>query len=205
VTDFRLSVIGAEMSELPSSHQPPASSEDSGQLVRRAFIVEAAAFVVGAIAAIVPGVAAAIYFLTPLLKKRNATQGDDGFRMVGTAGSLKAGGPPQFFQVRGIKKDAWTTYPSTSLGAVYVRKDEDGSLSCVNARCTHLGCTVQYQPNKSDFFCPCHASSFNLKGERSNQIPPRDLDHLEVEIRNQDEVWVKFQNYRAGRETQIPV
>lgn len=190
-----------------SPHAGSAGSEnvDSEKLVRRAFVVEAAAFVVGAITAIVPGAAAVVYVLTPLFKKKNTTQADDGFRMVGNASSLKAGGAPQFFQVRGVKKDAWTTYPSTSLGAVYVRKEEDGTLTCVNARCTHLGCTVQYQPGKDDFLCPCHASSFNLKGERSNQIPPRNLDHLNVEIRNNDEVWVKFQNFRAGRESQIPV
>lgn len=189
------------MSGAESSHQPPVEPD---QLVRRAFIVEAAACVVGAITAIVPGAVAVIYFLTPLLKKKQAAA-DDGFRMVGTTGNLKAGGAPQFFQVFGVKKDAWTTYPSTSLGAVYVRKETDGTLNCLNARCTHLGCTIQYQPGKNDFFCPCHASSFSVEGERSNQIPPRNMDQLQVEIRNNDEVWVKFQNFRAGREAQIPV
>jgi len=193
---------GAEMSEVDSSHQPPG---EGGALKRRAFVVEAAAFIVGAITAIVPGVAAAFYVLTPLFKKKSAKEGDDGFYMVGTATNLKPGGAPQFFQVRGVKKDAWTTYPSTALGGVYVRKEEDGSLSCLNARCPHLGCTIQFQTSKRDFLCPCHASSFAIDGERSNKIPPRNLDHLEVEIRNEDEVWVKFQNFRAGRESQIPV
>jgi len=193
---------GAAMSESPSSHHP---SEHGEPLVRRAFVVEAAACLIGAITAIVPGVAAVAYVFTPLLKKKNKNSADDGFRMVGTAANLKAGGAPQFFQVMGVKKDAWTTYPSTSLGAVYIRKEEDGTLTCLNARCTHLGCTVQYQPQHKDFLCPCHASSFNLEGARSNEIPPRNLDPLDVEIRNNDEVWVKFQNYRAGREARIPV
>ncbi|WP_437224893.1 ubiquinol-cytochrome c reductase iron-sulfur subunit [Planctomicrobium sp. SH661] len=190
-----------------SGEQPShPSPEHKDPLVRRRFIVEAAAFVIGTITAIVPGAAAIAFIFTPLLKKKStAAAGDDGYRLVGTTGGLKAGGDPQFFQVFGVKKDAWTTYPSTSLGAVYVRKEEDGQLTCLNARCPHLGCTVTFRPDKDDFLCPCHASSFSINGDRSNQIPPRNLDHLDVEIRNEDEVWVKFQNFRAGREAQIPV
>ncbi|WP_437186068.1 ubiquinol-cytochrome c reductase iron-sulfur subunit [Planctomicrobium sp. SH668] len=190
------------------SDAPPVqeSSEVPAEVVRRKFIVEAAAVVVGAFTAIVPAFTAIGYFLTPLLRgKAKAAEGDDGFLKIGSVNSLRNEGEPSFFQVSGIKQDAWTTYPSTSLGAVYVRKDENGKLTCFNARCTHLGCTVTYRPDKEDFLCPCHASSFSIDGQRSNQIPPRDLDHLECEIRNNDELWVKFQNFRAGREAKIPV
>jgi menaquinol-cytochrome c reductase iron-sulfur subunit len=190
------------MSEIPPS-EPAVGVQE---IRRRRFVVEAAAFVIGAIATLIPGAAAVAYFLTPIFKKKgDASAKYDGFVMVGTAQNLKPGGPPQFFKVMGVKHDAWTTYPSTSLGAVYVRKDEDGKLHCLNARCPHLGCTVKYQADKTDFLCPCHASSFSLNGQRSNQIPPRNLDELEVEIRNENEVWVKFQNFRAGREAKIPV
>lgn len=189
------------MSEIPSS-EPVA---DVQEVRRRRFVVEAAAFVIGGIATLIPGAAAVAYFLTPIFKKKGASGADDGFTMVGTAQNLKPGGPPQFFKVMGVKHDAWTTYPSTSLGAVYVRRDDEGKLHCLNARCPHLGCTVQYQASETDFMCPCHASSFSLDGQRSNQIPPRNLDELEVEIRNDNEVWVKFQNFRAGREAKIPV
>jgi menaquinol-cytochrome c reductase iron-sulfur subunit len=34
---------------------------------------------------------------------------------------------------------------------------------------------------------------------------PRGLDDLVVEIRNGTEVWVKFQNFRAGTHDKIPV
>ena len=34
---------------------------------------------------------------------------------------------------------------------------------------------------------------------------PRGLDGLEVEIRNEKEVWVKFQNFQTGHARKIPV
>ena len=34
---------------------------------------------------------------------------------------------------------------------------------------------------------------------------PRGLDELEVEIRSDNEIWVKFQNFRAGEKEKIPV
>ena len=34
---------------------------------------------------------------------------------------------------------------------------------------------------------------------------PRALDGLEVELREGSEVWVKFQNFEAGKATKIPV
>jgi Rieske Fe-S protein len=172
---------------------------------RRNFLVEFAALAAGAVATLIPGIAAMAFFLNPLLKKKTTAGTGDGFIMVGTTRGLKPGGDPQFFQVVGIKKDAWTTYPATSLGAVYVRQQEDGKLLCLNARCTHLGCTVKFRPELHEYLCPCHASSFNLEGGRANQIPPRDMDELQAEIRNQDQIWVRFQNFRGGRHEKVPV
>jgi Rieske Fe-S protein len=168
--------------------------------------MELGAVVCGAVATLVPVCAGLTFFLNPLLKKKQAAAGgDDGFRRVGTTASLKPGGPPAFFQVIGVKKDAWTTYPGTSLGAVYLRIEPDGELLCLNARCTHLGCTVKFRADENEFLCPCHASSFNLEGERSNEIPPRNMDRLEAEVRNGDQIWVRFQNFRGGREEKVPV
>jgi menaquinol-cytochrome c reductase iron-sulfur subunit len=156
-------------------------------------------------AAVIPACISMLYLLTPLIKRPDQNEEGDGFRYVGKIGGLKAGGPPQLFQVVGVKKDAWTTYPGTSLGAVFVRIQEDGKLLCLNARCTHLGCTVGYQPNRGSYLCPCHTASFTLEGERTNQVPPRNMDPLPVEVRNKDEIWVKFQNYRGGTDERIPV
>jgi Rieske Fe-S protein len=189
------------MTTAHSAHEPPSVSPAQ----RRNFLREFAAITVGAVATLIPGIAAMAFFLNPLLKKKASSETGDDFVMVGTTRSLTSGGDPQLFQVIGIKKDAWTTYPATSLGAVYVRQQADGKLLCLNARCTHLGCTVKFRPELHEYLCPCHASSFDLAGERANQIPPRNMDELQAEIRNGDQIWVKFQNFRGGRHEKVPV
>lgn len=185
-----------------SSHEAPPVPP------RRNFLVKFGAFIVGAFVTLVPLAAGGVFFLNPLLKKKGGGEGeagDDPFRMVGKTTSLSTDGSPTLYQVTGTKQDAWTTYPETPLGAVYIRRNDDDSLTCFNARCTHLGCTVKYRPDRSEYVCPCHASAFSLNGERSNKIPPRNMDTLECQIRNEDEIWVRFMNFRGGREEKIPV
>jgi cytochrome b6-f complex iron-sulfur subunit len=41
-------------------------------------------------------------------------------------------------------------------------------IKVVSAVCTHLGCSVQWEPERNRFQCPCHGSSFNAKGQANN-------------------------------------
>ena len=51
------------------------------------------------------------------------------------------------------------------------------------------------------YFCPCHNSAFTREGAISGPSPAaRGLDTLAVEIRDEGEVWVKFQTFKARRE-----
>ena len=61
-------------------------------------------------------------------------------------------------------------------------------------------------PDNARFACPCHKSSFDLDGhiDDPSSPAPRDMDSLQVEIRNGDEVWVRFQNFYTGIEHQRP-
>jgi nucleotide-binding universal stress UspA family protein/nitrite reductase/ring-hydroxylating ferredoxin subunit len=47
--------------------------------------------------------------------------------------------------------------------AAYV--DNDGELHLMSARCTHLGCIVEWNPTEQSFDCPCHGSRFDPHGE----------------------------------------
>ena len=192
----------------PASNHPSSHAAHSPAEPRRSFLKEFLAVVVGGAITLVPAVTGLAFLMNPLLKSRKkSTTGDEGeqFRMVGTTTGLEGGDEPQMFQVMGVKKDAWTTYPETALGAIYIQKKDDGSLSCFNAQCPHLGCTVNYKPDAQAYLCPCHDSSFTQDGVRSNDIPPRDMDTLDVEIRNGNELWVRFQNFRPGTSDKIPV
>ncbi len=43
--------------------------------------------------------------------------------------------------------------------------DEAGKLHLMSAVCTHLGCTVAWDPAAGNFECPCHGSRFGPTGE----------------------------------------
>jgi nucleotide-binding universal stress UspA family protein/nitrite reductase/ring-hydroxylating ferredoxin subunit len=57
--------------------------------------------------------------------------------------------------------------------AAYV--DQGGELHVMSARCTHMGCTVAWNPGKRTFDCPCHGSRFGPVGEVVNGPAARPL------------------------------
>ena len=55
-----------------------------------------------------------------------------------------------------------------------VRVDQS-TVVALNARCTHLGCTVAYDRSNNDLQCPCHQSSFALDGTVQRDPATRNL------------------------------
>jgi Rieske Fe-S protein len=182
------------------SHSPDHSDQP-----RRSFMVQAAAAGTGALAGAVPACIGAAYFLDPLLRSKATADSTtpvgemgEGFLPITKLESLPADGTPRAFKVIADLQDAWNKFPQTEIGSVYLSRSATGEVSCFNARCPHLGCTVQYKDGDQKYVCPCHDSAFNVDGTRNNEIPPRDLDTLEVKKDDSGTVWVKFQKFRAG-------
>lgn len=65
-------------------------------------------------------------------------------------------------------------------GRFYLIRAADGGFLAIYNRCTHLGCTVSWQPEQNGFFCPCHASHFDERGEVNNPPATRPLDTLAI-------------------------
>lgn len=63
--------------------------------------------------------------------------------------------------------------------AVVVRTKE-GTLIALSAVCTHLGCIVQWEKDKQDFLCPCHAGRYTAGGTVLSGPPPRPLPKLPI-------------------------
>lgn len=74
-----------------------------------------------------------------------------------------------------------TAFPS---GKFYLSRVEDGGFLALSRRCTHLGCTVPWVADEGRFICPCHASSFDLRGDVLSAPAPRALDLHPVRIEN---------------------
>jgi cytochrome b6-f complex iron-sulfur subunit len=67
-------------------------------------------------------------------------------------------------------------------GRFYLARLEDGGYIAVSLRCTHLGCSINWEEKPKRFVCPCHASSFDMNGSVRNPPAPRALDYYPVVI-----------------------
>jgi len=61
-----------------------------------------------------------------------------------------------------------------------------GKLLAFDAVCTHLNCTVQFDPQSNFIWCPCHNGHFDLNGNVISGPPPRPLEKYALNIRGDD-------------------
>jgi cytochrome b6-f complex iron-sulfur subunit len=63
----------------------------------------------------------------------------------------------------------------------------DGSWVALDAVCTHLGCTVQYFPDKNRIRCACHGGEYDPQtGKNISGPPPRPLKQYKVAVAGAD-------------------
>lgn len=67
-----------------------------------------------------------------------------------------------------------------------------GELKAFSAVCTHLNCTVQYDPEAGVIWCACHNGKFDLNGQVISGPPPKPLEAYQVNVRG-DEIVVSKQ------------
>ena len=176
---------------MSSSEQLPPTGDTTA---RRDFLKAAACIALGTCALAAP-VGAVIVVLANPLKSRGVPLP---VRLT-SLGSLTLNGPPKFFQVVTERRDAWTKFPANAIGAAFLRRVGESEVIAFNAACPHLGCAVEFRKERDAFYCPCHDSEFQKSGAVRGQSPSRrGLDTLRVEIREESEVWVYFENFKTG-------
>lgn len=80
-------------------------------------------------------------------------------------------------------------YPSEKDTAILVRS-LDGSYHAFGQKCTHLSCPVYFERIHQRLECPCHEGAFDARtGDVLYGPPPRSLDRLRLELRENGEVW----------------
>jgi menaquinol-cytochrome c reductase iron-sulfur subunit len=160
-------------------------------------LVRAAAVVCGGVALLVPAAAGIAAFLNPLRQKSQSGQ----FMKLALLDVLPEDGTPRKVPVVADRTDAWNLYPAEPIGAVFLRRT-GGGVTALQVICPHAGCSINFEGSAASgkFFCPCHSASFDLAGKRldATSQSPRDMDALDAEIRNKNEVWVKFETFPIG-------
>ena len=177
--------------------------DQPAQPERRGFLKKLSAVVLGAIAALTPATIGLSVFFDPLKRKGRA---HDAVKVT-VLSSLPDDGVPRKYPVLASHVDAWNRNPNVPIGAVYLRRTATNQVQAFNVVCPHAGCFVDFVGKEKGYFCPCHNSAFGLDGKINDarSPSPRGLDELEVELRNETEVWVKFENFLAGTHKRIPI
>ncbi len=127
-------------------------------------------------------------------------------------------GRPVRLPVVAERSDSFIRHPATRTGEVWILREDPGGehdaaggnasttgdapgVRAWQATCPHLGCGINYAPERRQFACPCHTSAFALDGSRLYGPSPRDMDPLEVRISEEHgQVWVdvRYEKFRTG-------
>ncbi len=154
-----------------------------------------------------------VALVDPLRRKVRAGR----FVRVAPLAAVPEDGTPLKATVLMDQVDAWNFAANQPVGAVFLRRVGPKQVVALNVVCPHAGCSVEYKeeadsgsPSAKKFYCPCHAASFDLAGQRTDAVSPspRDMDQLEVDaerLEEDGEVWVRFQNFQTGVTRQVPI
>ena len=199
------------MNTQDAGHEATPSPSDATE--RRGFVKLMAGFV-SLLVGLIPAGIGLGFFLDPILRKKQgdgsaadplepdgAVKDAEGFiRLDVTIDTLPQDGTPIAVKVKDDKIDAWNRFRDIDVGTIWLRRMPDDTVLAMSSICPHLGCAVDYRPADNDFFCPCHTSSFDLTGQKTNNIPPRGMDHLEARMKPEtgNQIWLKYETFRTG-------
>jgi len=103
-----------------------------------------------------------------------------------------------FISFRKVRKKTVVFHPAEQLAAanfkegVYlIRKGTD--FKALSARCTHLGCTLNFDAVSQQFKCPCHGSLFAISGKWISGPAGKDLIRIPVRREADGDMEVQFE------------
>jgi len=169
------------------------------QVSRRRFIgflTQALLAVIGLCLAI-PALA---YIWAPLRRKSPADPEGSSYVEVGSLADLPVGQWRQL-TVEVLRQDGWEK--NRVRRSVWIRRQAD-TVAVLSPICPHLGCPVNWHPERSEFRCPCHGGIFGENGQLVAGPPPRGMDELAHETRG-GQLWVQWQDFRIGVPDRVPV
>ncbi len=102
--------------------------------------------------------------------------------LVQFAGNFRREPPPPFLEV---SQADWSLEPETARLLMYgpvpvllLRAAAAEEVKVFVATCTHLNCTVSYQPEFQRILCACHEGVFDTNGQVASGPPPAPLREM---------------------------
>ena len=93
----------------------------------------------------------------------------------GPAGGLQEVGKLDDIPVWGARK-------VTLAGSALIVLRTPNEVKAFSAICTHLGCVVDWDDQKREIMCPCHAGTFDVNGRVVSGPPPKPLPEHAVKV-----------------------
>jgi Rieske Fe-S protein len=140
----------------------------------------------------VPAIA---YVWTPLRRRGAPDPSEEGFTDGGAIADL-AIGPWRLVTIEVVRRDGWQQKVRTPH-AVWVRRTEAGVTTVLSPICPHLGCQIEWHPDRSQFVCPCHRGVFTSDGQVVSGPPPRGMDELPSKERA-GRLLIHWRDFKSG-------
>lgn len=139
-------------------------------------------------------------FISPALQE--TVSGSKGLIEVGSVGDCEVNVPKKV-KIVDAKVDAWTKFPPTEIGAVWIIMNKDRKFTVFTSICPHLGCGINWDENSEKFICPCHDSFFDIEGRVLSGPSPRGMDTLETDIKD-GKIFVEYRKMKLGISEKMP-
>lgn len=100
-----------------------------------------------------------------------------------------------FLNFRKITKKTVVFHPDEQTSDVFYKDgvfliNRDSRTFALSARCTHLGCTLNYDRVSGHFKCPCHGSEFDGSGRRVAGPAGKELEEVPFERSDKGDILV---------------
>ncbi len=127
-------------------------------------------------------VVAGAFVTSPLRRRREATE-------LSIGRTVLYGDDFSLVQLDVPIEDGW--HKRVEHLHLYARAIEGGDPMVFSATCTHLGCTVRWNPDSAEFECPCHGGRFSELGDVLSGPPPAPLKRVPAQVRD-GEIFVQL-------------
>jgi len=169
-------VISITIMSLTPNQPKEALMSESNTISRRDFIKATTGIVGGVIAAGV-GLPAIGYLVDPALKEDKAGKPI----AIGKLEDIPVG-KPYPFSFTLTRVNGWERTAANYGGTILRKSESEQDILILSSRCTHLGCTVNWNEEAQAYLCPCHDAKFGINGEVLDGPPPVPLAHFNFSI-----------------------